>query len=75
MRLRPGSRARSRALGQLILVAARIAQADDELRAYEFCDERLLKDRLRPSAWRRLAAALDALRTGQAQYLHDGRPV
>lgn len=46
--------------------------ADDELRAYEFCDEPLLRDRLRPSAWQRLAAALDALATGQARYLHDG---
>jgi ADP-ribose pyrophosphatase YjhB (NUDIX family) len=46
--------------------------ADDELRAYEFCDEGQVKERLRPYAWRRVSAALDALATGRARYLQDG---
>lgn len=45
---------------------------DDELRAYEFCDEGQAKERLRPYAWRRVQATLDAIATGQARYLQDG---
>ncbi|HYV32164.1 MAG TPA: NUDIX hydrolase [Candidatus Binatia bacterium] len=45
---------------------------DGELRAYEFCDERQAGQRLRPYVWRRVAVALEALRTGQARYLQDG---
>jgi 8-oxo-dGTP diphosphatase len=45
---------------------------DDELRAFEFCDEGQAKERLRPYVWRRVQAALDAIATGQARYLQDG---
>jgi ADP-ribose pyrophosphatase YjhB (NUDIX family) len=47
---------------------------DDELRAFEFCDEGQAKERLRPYVWRRVSAALDALETRQATYLQDGYP-
>jgi 8-oxo-dGTP pyrophosphatase MutT (NUDIX family) len=47
---------------------------DDELRAFEFCDEKRAIERLRPYVWRRVSAALDALETGLASYLQDGRP-
>jgi 8-oxo-dGTP diphosphatase len=46
--------------------------ADDELRAYELCDEGQVKERLRPYVWRRVSAALEALTTGRARYLQDG---
>ena len=46
--------------------------ADEELRAIEFCDEGQAKERLRPSVWRRVTVALEALRTSQARYLEDG---
>jgi 8-oxo-dGTP pyrophosphatase MutT (NUDIX family) len=49
--------------------------ADGELRAFEFCDEREARGRLRPRAWRRAAAALEALVTGNVLYLQDGHPV
>ena len=45
---------------------------DNELRAFEFCDEGQAKERLRPYAWRRVSAALEALETGRASYLQDG---
>jgi ADP-ribose pyrophosphatase YjhB (NUDIX family) len=48
---------------------------DDELGAYEFCDEGQVKERLRPYVWRRTLAALDALATGHARYLQDGYPL
>lgn len=48
---------------------------DDEIGAYEFCDRRQAEERLRPHVWRRLAAALEALTTGQARYLQDGYPL
>ena len=48
---------------------------DDELRAYEFCDEGQAKERLRPYVWRRVSAALEALTAGQARYLQDGHVV
>ena len=44
----------------------------DELGAYELCDHSQAEQRLRPYVWRRVAAALEALPTGQAAYLHDG---
>lgn len=47
---------------------------DDELRAYEFCDEGQVKERLRPYVWRRVSIALEALTTGRARYLQDGYP-
>jgi 8-oxo-dGTP diphosphatase len=45
---------------------------DDELRAYEFCDEGQVKERLRPYVWRRVSTAVEALTTGRARYLQDG---
>ena len=45
---------------------------DDELRAYEFCDQGQVKERLRPYVWRRVSVALEALATGRARYLQDG---
>lgn len=45
---------------------------DGELNAFEFCTEQQAQQRLRPYIWRRLAAALEALRNGQARYLEDG---
>jgi 8-oxo-dGTP diphosphatase len=42
------------------------------LNAFEFCDEGQAKERLRPYAWRRASAALEALGTGRARYLQDG---
>ena len=45
---------------------------DNELRAYEFCDESQAKERLRPYVWRRVGVALEALTTGQPRYLQDG---
>jgi 8-oxo-dGTP diphosphatase len=47
---------------------------DDELRAFEFCDEGQVKERLRPYVWRRVSSALEALETGRASYLQDGNP-
>lgn len=54
--------------------AVRLQLVDDELRAFEFCDEGQAKERLRPYVWRRVSAALDALVTRQAAYLQDGYP-
>jgi 8-oxo-dGTP diphosphatase len=45
---------------------------DGELAAFEFCDEEQATQRLRPYVWRRVTVALEALRTGQVQYLQDG---
>ena len=45
---------------------------DNELRAYEFCDEGQAKERLRPYVWRRLTVALETLRTGHVRYSQDG---
>ena len=39
---------------------------DDELRAFEFCDEGQAKERLRPHVWRRVCSALEALQTRRA---------
>ena len=54
---------------------ASLRTADDELEAFEFCTADQARERLRPRAWRRAAAALEALQTGQARYLQDGYPV
>ena len=51
---------------------ANLRLVDDELRAYEFCDEGQAKERLRPYVWRRVAVALETLITGQVRYLQDG---
>ena len=45
---------------------------DDELGAFELCDEGQVKERLRPYVWRRVSFALEALTTGRARYLQDG---
>ncbi|GLI02997.1 NUDIX domain-containing protein [Phytohabitans aurantiacus] len=45
---------------------------DDELATFEFCTEVEARERLRPYVWRRVAAALQALKTGHVQYLQDG---
>jgi len=47
---------------------------DGELAAFEFCTEEQVQQRLRPYVWRRVAFALDALKTGQVRYLQDGYP-
>ena len=47
---------------------------DGELRAFEFCSTEQAQARLRPRVWRRVEAALAALRTGNVQYLQDGYP-
>jgi ADP-ribose pyrophosphatase YjhB (NUDIX family) len=59
------------------LSAARISSLrlmDGELRAFEFCESIQAEDRLPARSWRRLAAALDALRSGGVRYLRDGYP-
>lgn len=48
---------------------------DNELAAFAFCTEQEAQQRLRPYVWRRIAAALGALRTGQTVYLRDGHQV
>ncbi|MGH3678892.1 MAG: NUDIX domain-containing protein [Natronosporangium sp.] len=48
---------------------------DQELAAYEFCTPAQAQRRLRPYVWRRIAAALEALRVGRTVYLLDGRPI
>jgi 8-oxo-dGTP diphosphatase len=47
---------------------------DGELRAYEFCTDEDIAARLRPYVRRRVAEALQALKTGEPYYLQDGRP-
>jgi 8-oxo-dGTP diphosphatase len=46
---------------------------DDELGAFQFCTEQQAAQLLRPYVWQRTRAALEALRSGQAYYLQDGR--
>jgi len=46
--------------------------ADDELRAFEFCTDAQLEQRLRPYVARRVASALESLSTRSVQYLQDG---
>lgn len=45
---------------------------DGELAAFEFCTEQQARQRLRPYVWRRVVAALQALKSGQPRYLEDG---
>ncbi|MCA1606964.1 MAG: NUDIX hydrolase [Acidobacteria bacterium] len=49
--------------------------ADNEVAAFEFCDEEQAAQRLRPYVWQRIKAALDALTTGTTQYLNSGSAV
>jgi 8-oxo-dGTP diphosphatase len=51
---------------------ASLSLVDGELRAYEFCDEGQVRQRLRPYVWCRVSAALEVLTTGRARYLQDG---
>ena len=53
---------------------ARLRLADSELAAYEFCTPEQAQQRLRPYVWQRVHAALKALESRRAVYLHDGRP-
>ena len=53
---------------------SKIRLIDDELRAFDFCDQGQAKERLRPYVWRRVSVALDALETGRAIYAQDGYP-
>ncbi len=46
---------------------------DGELRAFRFCTEAEAANLLRDYVWRRVQAALEALRAGQARYVEDGR--
>ncbi|MGH3854258.1 MAG: NUDIX domain-containing protein [Pseudonocardiaceae bacterium] len=55
--------------------ASALRLADGELAAYEFCTPTQVEQRLRPYVWRRVAAALQALESRCATYLHDGHPV
>ena len=45
---------------------------DDELAAFEFCTPEQAQQRLRPYVWRRVAVAVEALKTGHVRYLQDG---
>lgn len=45
---------------------------DEELSAFEFCTPEQAQQRLRPYVWRRVAVALDALKTERVRYLQDG---
>lgn len=51
---------------------ASLRLTDEELGAFEFCEEGQVKERLRPYVWRRVSVALEALTTGRARYLQDG---
>lgn len=51
---------------------AMIKILDGELSAFEFCTPGQARQRLRPYVWRRVAAALDALKAGHVQYLQNG---
>lgn len=51
-----------------------IKLCDEELERFEFCTPEQAQQRLRPYVWRRVAVALEVLRTGQVQYLQDGYP-
>ncbi|MGL5809657.1 MAG: NUDIX domain-containing protein [Nocardioides sp.] len=43
-----------------------------ELAAFEFCTDAEAEERLRSYVWRRVTAALDALKSGRTKYLQDG---
>jgi len=52
---------------------ANIRLRDEELVAFEFCTDEQAQQRLRPYVWRRVATAIEALPSGDARYLQDGR--
>lgn len=55
--------------------AGSLHPADGELQAFEFCTASQARERLNPRRWRRTSAALEAVRSGQTRYLHDGYPL
>jgi 8-oxo-dGTP diphosphatase len=48
---------------------------DDELSDIRFCTHDEAAKLLRPYVWQRARSALDALESGQAQYVHRGAPI
>lgn len=52
---------------------AAIQLSDDELAAYHFHRREEASDLLRPYAWQRVQAALNAISIAATLYLHDGR--
>lgn len=54
--------------------ASALRLTDGELAACEFCTPTQAAQRLRPYVWRRADAALHALKSHRATYLHDGHP-
>jgi len=52
--------------------AAEIRLLDGELNDAQFCTEAQAQQRLRPYVWARVAAALEALKSGRARYLQGG---
>lgn len=46
---------------------------DEELGQFRFCIEGEARELLRAYVWRRVMAALEALRTGTVRYLEDGK--
>lgn len=46
----------------------------DELSEYRFCTQPQAAQYLRPYVWRRVQAALEALKTGKMRYLQNGYP-
>lgn len=52
--------------------AANLRLADEELQAFQFCDQQEINKRLRPYVQRRVEAALEVLNTGRAQYFEAG---
>lgn len=51
---------------------AELRPVDDELHGFAFCTEHEAAERLRAYTWRRVQAALEALRTRRVAYLHHG---
>ena len=51
---------------------AGIRLSDDELISFEFSTPEQAQQRLRPYVWRRVEAALDAIKAGRGRYLRDG---
>lgn len=57
------------------MTTAALRPVDTELAGVRFCAPQEAQQLLRPYVWRRVENALRALRTGQAVYLSDGRPI
>ena len=52
-----------------------ISLRDGELRDHRFYELEAAKQLVRPYLWLRIARGLEAIETGAAAYLHNGRPV